>query len=100
MPSLYPANVLHPFAVRRYAGNGRIYGSITNMVATTPYPFQRVRVHDYVTGTLISEVVADAGGQYAFNDLDIHRTYYVVAFDYLHTYADVIKSPVIPEKMP
>ena len=82
------------------SGPGRITGTtrVVDLPDPTPVAPRRVRLHDQRSGRLIQEVWSEAGtGAYAFTQIRMGVTYYVIAFDHTGQYSGVIETDVLPE---
>lgn len=89
---LVSVGVLRFYGFGTIAGTTKIYSVPTNVAA----PTRRVRLYDKVSGVLARETTSDGSGNYAFQNVDKLRTYYVTAFDGLTGYDAVIDDNITP----
>lgn len=83
-------------------GAGRVAGTVKEAATPSDLPLRRkVRLVDQRSGRIYGETWSDAAtGEYAFENIDETRTYYVISHDHTGNYNAVVKDGITPEAMP
>ena len=84
------------------SGSGRVAGTVKEAATPSDLPLRRkVRLVDQRSGRIYGEMWSNAAtGEYAFENIDETRTYYVISHDHTGNYNAVVKDGITPEAMP
>jgi hypothetical protein len=84
-----------------FRGNGMITGTVKEKSLPIDAPvIRKVRLHRERDGLAIYETWSDALGNYRFDKINEHETYFVIGFDHTGNYRGVIADKLTPSLAP